>query len=162
MNYMKLIKLLYLVDREALRRWGRPVTTDCFVSMDRGPVLSEILDRINHGSPPNAPTVWSGLISEPSHYSVALVSNGAPPDDELSQAEEHLIDDVFAAHGGRSPWALVDFVHQLPEWKDPHGSAIPIEYGDVLSAVGKTELEIEQIENELASGSALDRLLAPS
>jgi hypothetical protein len=28
MSYLKLIKLLYLLDREALLRWGRPVTTD--------------------------------------------------------------------------------------------------------------------------------------
>jgi len=33
MNYMKLIKLLYLVDRTALIRWGRPVTFDSYCSM---------------------------------------------------------------------------------------------------------------------------------
>ena len=27
MSYVKLIKLLYLADREALIRWGRPVTS---------------------------------------------------------------------------------------------------------------------------------------
>ena len=35
MPYLKLIKLLYFVDREALLRWGRPVTTDRLVSMGR-------------------------------------------------------------------------------------------------------------------------------
>ena len=44
MSYMKLIKLLYLADREALSRWGRPITTDKYVSMDKGPVLSRVLD----------------------------------------------------------------------------------------------------------------------
>ena len=34
MSYMKLLKLLHLVDREALLRWGRPVSTDRYVSMD--------------------------------------------------------------------------------------------------------------------------------
>ena len=28
MNYMKLLKLLYIVEREALLNWGRPVTAD--------------------------------------------------------------------------------------------------------------------------------------
>src|SRR4051794_10494791 len=46
MHYMKLIKLLYLADREALLRWGRPITTDTFVSMDYGPVVSTIYDLI--------------------------------------------------------------------------------------------------------------------
>lgn len=43
MSYMKLIKLLYLADREALLQWGRPITTDRYVSMNRDPVLSRIL-----------------------------------------------------------------------------------------------------------------------
>src|ERR1039457_6692110 len=45
-SYIKLIKLLYLADREALIRWGRPITTDCYVSMDVGPVVSRIYDLI--------------------------------------------------------------------------------------------------------------------
>jgi uncharacterized phage-associated protein len=41
MNYLKLIKLLYLLDRESLNRRGRPVTGDQYYSMKLGPVLSE-------------------------------------------------------------------------------------------------------------------------
>ena len=33
MSCMQLIKLLYLADREALLRWGRPITTDRYVSV---------------------------------------------------------------------------------------------------------------------------------
>jgi uncharacterized phage-associated protein len=50
MNYMKLIKLLYLADREALIRWGRPISTDRYVSMKHGPVLSNVLNLISFGS----------------------------------------------------------------------------------------------------------------
>ena len=39
MSYLKLIKLIYFLDREALLRWGRPVTGDRYVSMDNGPVV---------------------------------------------------------------------------------------------------------------------------
>ena len=35
MNYMKLIKLLYIADREALLRWGRPITTDAYCNGPR-------------------------------------------------------------------------------------------------------------------------------
>ncbi len=109
MNYMKLIKLLYLTDREALKRWGRPVTTDCYVSMDRGPVLSEVLNLINHGPRPHVASPWREIISEPGVYSVSLLSNQDPPDDELSKAEEDLIDETYTEHGSESTWALVDF-----------------------------------------------------
>ena len=36
MSYMKLIKLLYLADREALAQWGRSISIDTYVSMDKG------------------------------------------------------------------------------------------------------------------------------
>ena len=39
MSYMKLIKLLYLADREALGRWGRSITGD-------GDLLSEAEDEL--------------------------------------------------------------------------------------------------------------------
>ena len=46
MSYLKLIKLLYLLDRTALERWERPVTGDRYVSMKLGPVLSNVRDLI--------------------------------------------------------------------------------------------------------------------
>jgi len=47
MNYLKLMKLLYLADRESMRRNGRPISGDRYVSMDHGPVLSQTLNLIN-------------------------------------------------------------------------------------------------------------------
>ena len=47
MNYMALLKLLYLIDREALLRWGKTVTGDKIVAMKHGPVLSRIFDLIS-------------------------------------------------------------------------------------------------------------------
>ena len=44
MPYLKLIKLLYLADRQSLIESGYPITGDRLVSMDRGPVLSRVLD----------------------------------------------------------------------------------------------------------------------
>lgn len=40
LNYMALIKLLYKADREAIRRWGLPITTDAYAAMKLGPVTS--------------------------------------------------------------------------------------------------------------------------
>lgn len=46
MEYIHLIKLLYLADRQALEEWSRPITTDRYVSMKDGIMLSRILDHI--------------------------------------------------------------------------------------------------------------------
>src|SRR5208282_6704121 len=83
MSYMKLIKLLYLADREALLRWGRPISTDRYVSMDKGPVLSRVLDLATDGDDPSRPAIWSEQIGEPVSYEVALKAD--PGSDELSE-----------------------------------------------------------------------------
>lgn len=157
MSYMKLVKLLYLADREALLRWGRPITTDRYVSMDRGPVLSRVLDLATDGGDPGTPSIWSSSITEPSNYEVEL--KAAAGDDELSEAEIELLDKVFQEHGRKSRWDLVKHTHTLPEWIDPHGSAIAITYRDILKAGGKSELEIAAVQDELDELAETDLLL---
>jgi uncharacterized phage-associated protein len=147
MSYLKLIKLLYLADRQALLQWGRPITTDRYFSMDRGPVLSRILELASDGQDPSAPCIWARHIGAPENFEVRL--QAAAGTDELSEAELALLDEVFAEHGSKSRWELVDLTHKLPERKDPEGGAVPITYRDILKAGGKTELEIASIEEEL-------------
>jgi uncharacterized phage-associated protein len=157
MSYMKLIKLLYLADRAALLQWGRPITTDSYVSMDRGPVLSRVLDLATDEELPGHASVWAGHITEPAHYSVRLRKD--PGDDELSEAETQLLDQIFQQHGRKTRWELVDLTHKLPEWKNPQGSAIPIQYRDILKAAGKTDIEIAAVEDELEGLALAENLL---
>lgn len=160
MNYMKLLKLLYIVEREALLTWGRPVTADRCVSLPKGPILSQTLNLINEGPSPGKPSAWADHISQPENYDVRLLS--PTDDDELSEAEKYLIDDVFRRYGAMNRWALVDFVHTFPEWQDPDGSALPITYRDILKAGGKTELEIAAILQELEAVAQADAFLPAS
>lgn len=158
MSYLKLIKLLYLADREALLRWGRPISTDRYVSMDRGPVLSRVLDLTTDGDDPDAPGIWAASITPPSNYEVEVT--GDTGDDELSEAEIQLLDEVFAKHGQMTRWQLVELTHALPEWIDPRGGAIAITYRDILKAGGKSDLEIAAVEDELTELAETDLLLA--
>ena len=54
---------------------------------------------------------------------------------------------------------VAEWTDDLPEWKDPHGSAIPILVEDVLRSMGKTEEEIEDISQEAQRESYLDGAL---
>ena len=45
MKYLKLLKLLYLADRESMKRNGHPISGDSYVSMDHGPVLSKSISN---------------------------------------------------------------------------------------------------------------------
>lgn len=159
MSYLKLIKLLYLLDREALLRWGRPVTTDRYVSMDNGPVVSRIYDLIREEPAPGTDPIWRQYISAPSNYEVALTVE--PEADELSPAEESLIEEIFSRYGKLSRWYLVNLSHDLPEWQDPNGSAIPIEYQDILRAGKRTESEIAAVAAELEALAAAEAMLQP-
>ena len=149
MSYMKLIKLLSFADRTALLQWGRPITTDRYMSLDRGPVLSRILDLATDGQDPGAPSIWASSITAPSNYEVQIKAEAG--DDELSEAEIAVLDEIFAEYGKLSRWDLVDISHQLPEWKNPHGSAIAISYRDILRAGGKSEVEIAAVDEESES-----------
>ena len=157
MSYVKLIKLLYLADREALIRWGRPITTDRYVSLDNGPVVSRMYELIRGEPPQNAFRIWRKFISDPEDYEVRLL--GDPGSRELSRPEQQLIDEVFTQHGRQNRWKVVDFTRSLPEWTNPNGGALPIEYRDILKAAHKTEDEIAVIEEALESAALVERIL---
>src|ERR1700730_3643333 len=85
MKYLKLIKLLYIADREALLRWGKPITTDRYVSMKEGPVVSNIYNLIGSEPMPDEQSIWHNHIKKVADWDVELV--GQPPNDEMSRAE---------------------------------------------------------------------------
>ncbi|MGH2632905.1 MAG: Panacea domain-containing protein [Tepidiformaceae bacterium] len=147
MNYMVLIKLLYLGDRQALIDIGAPITGDRMVAMPHGPVLSRTYDLINMGAPEaGGPCPWYEYLSEPADYEVKLKK--APETDELSKYELGLLGDIYAKFGRMSKWALRDYAHTLPEWDDPRGSSFGIDQLDILRSSGRTEAEIAEMQHE--------------
>jgi uncharacterized phage-associated protein len=151
LNLMKLVKLLYLTDRTALVRWGRPVTFDSFFSLPHGPVLSSTLNLINDEPNPAQPRYWHRLISERRGYDVDLI--GDAPTDQLSPAEIILLDEIDDLYGSMDQWELRRVSHDLPEWRDPGTSAIPIQIADILIAEGYSPEEAAQVEIELEHGA---------
>lgn len=130
MNYMVLIKLLFLADRDALLHHGQPITGAKMISMKHGPVLSDVLDLINEGT--QEPGVWTKYISTPADYEVKLMI-AAPEIDELSRYELRVLRKVHDEFGSLDKWKLVDWLHEnIPEWSDPNGSMLPISFDDVM------------------------------
>ena len=79
------------------------------------------------------------------------------PTDELSDAEEELVHRIYAKYGHMNRYKLRDLLHEaLPEWQDPKGSSLPIEYRDILAAARKSAREIEEIEFEIDGIAFLD------
>ena len=159
MHYIKLIKLLYLIDREAVLNWGAPVTTDHWVAMKNGPVGSNVLNLITEET--REKPIWSKYISPPRDWEVELVALGELPKDRLSRAEEKLIEKVYEEYGYRNRWDLIDNVmHKLPEWTDPGGSSVPISVRDILETSNEKPEEIKAITRELRMMGHTARVLS--
>ncbi|MEO7146115.1 MAG: Panacea domain-containing protein [Bryobacteraceae bacterium] len=160
MKYLKLIKLLYIADREALARWGKPITTDRYVAMKEGPVVSNIYNLIGSEPPPYNQSIWHAHIVTVSDWDVELVSD--PASDELSLAEEKLLNEVFEIHGHKNRWVLVTETHKFSEWKDPGTSSTHITYREILKAVNKSHEEVSATLEELKSIASAQRVLHPA
>ena len=75
MSYLKLLKLLYLAEREALLKWGESMSGDKFVSMLHGPVMSSTFDLIQGGG-----SIWNRFIVSEANYKIS-VKGGIVEDD---------------------------------------------------------------------------------
>jgi uncharacterized phage-associated protein len=159
MAYLKLLKLLYIIDREALKRWSWPVTGDHYVSMRRGPVLSITYNLIKGKAAPGFRDYWSRYISEPTDHAVSLL-DAAPYPEDLSEAELELATYVYERFKDVDRWKLSDLTHLLPEWQDPGDSSMPIELGDMLRGMGKTTEECRDILVEIEAWGYEQSLLS--
>lgn len=149
MPYISLIKLMYFADREALLLWGAPLTNDSYYSLDKGPILSAVMNLIVDGPQFGMQSFWAAHISGPlPTYTIKLIDE--PGSEELSDAEDKLICEVFARYGHLDKWKLVQLSHKLPEWQNPHGSSIPIKIEDILKKGSqKSDQEIASISDDL-------------
>jgi uncharacterized phage-associated protein len=160
MNYMALIKLLYLIDRESLLRFGRPVTGDAVVAMKQGPVLSAIFDRVSQKKQHLPNSAWHNFIPRPAPYVYTVRFSGASDVSALSEAEVALIDQIYAKYRDLSGDDLVELTHKLPEWSDPGRTSKPISFEAILRAGKKREDEVKAIRREAAADDFMDRALA--
>ncbi len=157
MKYLGLLKMLYIADRVALERLEQPITGDRYVSMDYGPVLSGVYDLLKGKPVEDALPLWSQFISPRNGNHVDLLND--PGDADLCEAEEEIIQEVYQAFGHLDPFEVAEWTHDLPEWQDPHGSAVPITVEDILKNVGKSADEIAEIQQEALREAYLDGVL---
>lgn len=157
MKYLGLLKMLYIADRIALERMEQPITGDHYISMDYGPVLSGVYDLIKGTPVDDALPLWSKFISPRNSNHVSLLND--PGDGDLCEEEEGILKQVYQTFGHLNPFDVAEWTHDLPEWQNPHGSAIPISVENVLRYMGKTDEEIEEIQQEAIREAYLDGAL---
>ena len=160
MNIMKLVKLMYLLDRLSLDRRGLPVCGGDYLSMRNGPVTSEVLDLINEGRLyREADQRWEQSISDRAGHQVALQQ--MPEREQVSNAEVKLLDEIWREHGGKSQWQLVKWCHEhCKEWTPVSSGKSPISVEQIGEALGKAGDEIAWLTREARELNRLNEIFA--
>lgn len=154
MSYLRLLKLLYIADRECLRETGRPIVGGRQVAMDWGPVPSRPYDAIKGCD--SCLLRWQDFI-ECSGYKVRLVHD--PGMDRLTKYEAYKLAEVVGQNVNLNEWELSASTHEFPEYikhEPPKGSKEEIPWEDIAEAVGLSEKlpSLQRYEQERAAAFA--------
>jgi uncharacterized phage-associated protein len=154
MERIRLLKLLYIADRELLAEIGRTITGDRAVAMRHGPVLSQVYDLIK-GEASRAGE-WGRFVHTVNH---AVELRNDPGRGELSRGEIEKLAEVTDRYRDVDDWALSEATHEFEEWSKNYteGTDASIPWRDVLAAQGREEL-VEIIERDEADRRYLDEL----
>lgn len=162
MSHLKLIKLLYLADREALNSYGASISGDSFYSLDNGPILSRTRNLMA-GFVESEPNGWESWISDKADHEVSIRQDFSAQDlDYLSSADIEILENIWLQFGGMTRWELVHYTHSgnCPEWEHPNGSSAPISPYKIFSALGKSQEDSAALASEIEAERSIDRLFA--
>lgn len=141
MNFVRLLKILYLAEREILAESGKPLTGSRVVAMRRGTIPQDVLDVISgrHTASPE----WSRFFRT-DRYSIEMTND--PGLSYLSKYVCRKLDEVSRKHDDFDEWAMVDETQRLPEWQQnaPGDPPREITLRQILEAVGRAA-DLEQI-----------------
>jgi uncharacterized phage-associated protein len=155
MGYMRLLKLLYIADRESLAETGRPIIGTRPVAMDLGPVHSKALN-LAKGTHYDGP-LWAEFIARDG-YVIELKTD--PGVLSLSRYEIGKLNEVLARYRDLDDFDLSEITHDFPEWQRNYqaktSTTIPME--DIIEAVGRSE-DLQEIMKDAESSKALDDIL---
>ncbi len=135
MDRKRLLALLFLADRESLRRTGFPIIGGRISALKHGPIHSEVYDFIKGSHARQAE--WSHVF-EADGYRVKLREDSDSIVSSLSQFEVDLLNELSETHSGRGTWDLAELTH-TEEYKKNYieGTSTTIPFEDTLSAVNR-------------------------
>ena len=149
MNIMKMIKLVYALDRLSIQRRGIVVVGGTYFSLPNGPITSELLDLINSGRLWGEEECrWEECISNRQNHEIGLRGPEVGTD-HLAASELRLINEIYLELGGKDQWELRNWSHEkCEEWTPLARGRDRIPLARMAEAVGLTGDQILQIEQD--------------
>jgi len=162
----KLVRLMYLADRQCYDSRGCSISDDDAMAMKNGPILLHTYNLVMGDKIPS--NYWAELIAPrfQKEFTIGLTRDTSKSDtSELSTNDMEILDDVFKKYGHLHNWTeLAPFTQTLPEWKKrwqecrPEYNAVRIDPKDILMALGKSgemiKESLEKIEEKRKKAAA--------
>lgn len=133
---LRLMKLLYIADREMVQKRGRSITGDRFCAMEHGPVLSNTYDLIKGESQNSA---WVACLSNAGRD---IILKNDPGVGKLTRLEVQKLHEVSERYFHLDDYGIALITHDFTEWRKNNpgpGRSKPIPVDDLLEAVGMLE-----------------------
>ena len=159
---LKLMKLMYLAERESLARYGEPIMGDVLVSMKHGPVLSKTLEHVN-GFTDSEDGEWESWISVRAGHQLGLRPAHDRGDQltQLSDADMEILNFIWNRFGNYDKYKLRDITHQTClEWEDPGETSQLIPYSRVLNSAGYKPEVIRELEQRMRDEEELNKMFS--
>lgn len=161
-HVLKVVKLIYLSDRESLKRHGFPILDDEHYSLPHGPVNTCTKDFLDGTYETSA---WSEFVTDREKHMVQSRGSKVDDLDELSDADIECMEAVWDKFGGMDRFDLVEWTHDsknVPEWEDPNGGASKIPLSRTLDRLGfeNSDEQAAEIEDHRYMSAILRKLSA--
>ena len=141
MDKLKLMKLLYLAERESVATRGRPMFCDEYFSMKDGPICSAAMNGVNGKIHPE---IWSRYLHRNGVKDIFSVRGVTDEDlDQLSRSDMQIINDLYVRLGWMTASQIRNWTHEhCKEWVevDP-GKRLPIQYVEMAKALDIPDAE---------------------
>jgi uncharacterized phage-associated protein len=154
----RLLALLYIANRECLKRSGRPMVGGRLLAMKHGPIHGDVYDLINKRGGVEVVAEWTEHFRNDRYF---VVLRDDPVINILSRFEIGILNDVLERYEEEDDWDIANETHAFTEYKMSYRSrqarAIPLE--QIIHAVGLTR-KSESIMRDLKEKEEIDDLFA--
>jgi uncharacterized phage-associated protein len=161
LSRLRLVKLLYIAHRRAIRDTGIPLLRSEVVAMKHGPVHSEVLDLINENH--RAIHRWAKFIKTDGPRNVQLIEQ--PSVSELSHEEIEILQRVSRELEEFSDWEVAELTHTFQEWDRNYpdknaNTSYPIPFEQVIEFATRSRDDADEIIQHLRDEQEFDELFS--
>lgn len=138
-NKMKAIKLIWLSDRDHLRKYSRPILMDNYYAMSFGPVPSKTKDlaECDNSFLDDIEISYREKYIKPRHNNINFDSLNKVDKKVFSQTDIQIMKDIYERFGSMDEFQLSELSHNYPEWR---------QYKEIFDKGERSRIDLDYID----------------